>query len=113
MGRAMARPEDADSWGEFHARLEFEMDGLHEPGLLPLWWVLGVLAFIACLVSWGYALEHGMTWLWPIGLAALGVAGLLAARALDRAERRQARLTELERMWEAWRDHLQGGRPSW
>jgi hypothetical protein len=113
MGRAMARPEDADSWGEFHARLEIEMAGLQGPVLLPLWWALGILAFVAGMVSWGYAFEHGMAWLWPCGLAALAVAGVLAARALDRAERHQARLTELERMWEAWRDHLQGGRPTW
>jgi fatty acid desaturase len=112
MGQAATRPEDADSWGEFHARLEAEMA---DPGgqLMPLWWTVGVLAFVTGLMSWGYAFEPGDWWLWPCGLAALAVAGTLAARAITRAERRRDRMAELNQMWDAWLDHSQGRRSTW
>ena len=109
MGQAQARPEDADSWGEFHARLEAEMADLHG-WLIPLCWCVGVLAFVTGMMSWGYAFEPGNWWLWPCGLGAFAVAGVLAVRAVDRADRRRARMAELNRMWEAWVDHLHGGR---
>jgi hypothetical protein len=44
MGREFLPPEEADSWGEFHARLEFEAA---DPGplLIPVWWTVGGLLF--------------------------------------------------------------------
>ena len=40
MGREHLPPEEADSWGEFHARLELEQAASDGP-LMPLWQVAG------------------------------------------------------------------------
>ncbi len=112
MGRTAGRPEEADSWGEFHSRLEIEMTAGQGGWLVPLWWVVGVVAFVVGLMSCGYAFERGHWWLWPCAFGALAVDGVLAARAIDRAERCQAREAELARMWDAWLDHLASGGPN-
>jgi hypothetical protein len=45
-------------------------------------------------------------------LVPLGVVGVMAARAVERADRRRARAAELARMHDAWLDHLQRGSPT-
>ena len=110
MGREVLLPEQADSWGEFHARLEMELDS-RDSLLIPLWWAMGGLLFGAALVSSAYAFQGGRWWLWLCVLAPLTADFMLAVRALERAERLRARGAELARLQDAWRDHL-GTAPS-
>jgi hypothetical protein len=110
MGRALLPPEEADSWGEFHARLEFEQA---DPGslLILLWQALSGVLFAAALFSCAYALQDRRWWLWLCMLASLGALGVLAARAIERADRQRARAAELARLQEAWLDHLERHSP--
>jgi hypothetical protein len=111
MGREFLPPEEADSWGEFHARLEFEAA---DPGplLLPVWWTAGGLLFGVGLVCCAFALQGGRWWMWLCMLVPLGVVGVMAARAVERADRRRARAAELARMHDAWLNHLERGSPT-
>ena len=108
MGREFLLPEQADSWGEFQARLEFEADA---DRLTPVWWALGGLLFGLALVSSAYAFTDHHWWLWLCMLAALAADLALAVRAVDRADSDRARRAELERLQEAWRDHLDSVSP--
>jgi hypothetical protein len=105
MGRSVPPPEEADSWGEFNARLEFEAADQGSL-LIPLWWIIGGALFAITLICCVYAVQPGHWWLWPCMLASLGVLGVLAVRALERADRRREREAELIRLREAWLDHV-------
>jgi hypothetical protein len=111
MGREFPPAEEADSWGEFHARLEFEAADLGQP-LIPLWWSIAGLLFGIGLVCCAYALQGGHWWLWLCMLVPLGIVGVMAARAVDRADRERVRRAELARLHDAWLDHLERGSPT-
>lgn len=114
MGREFLLPERADSWGEFHARLEIELARQDEGDwLTPLWWSMGGLLFALALVSCAYAFQGGHWWLWLCMVAALAADLAMAIRALDRTEREHARRAELARMQEIWQDHLDRESPTW
>jgi CHASE2 domain-containing sensor protein len=114
MGRSAlpSRPEEADSWGEFHARLEAELAGRHSPWTSVGWAVAGLL-FGTALICNAYALTDGGWVLWVGMLAALGVVGVLATRAVSRADRNRARALELAELQDAWRQHLDYGAPDY
>ena len=63
-------PEQADSWGEFHARLEFEASAMG-PWTTPLCWCLGGALLGVALICCAYALQYRHWWLWVAMLAAL------------------------------------------
>jgi hypothetical protein len=110
MGREFLLPEQADSWGEFNARLEFEIaDRDHAHRLTPLWWSLGGLLFGLALVSSAYAFSDHHWWLWLCMLAALAADLAMAVRAVDRADREHARSAELARLRDAWLEHRERG----
>jgi len=98
-------PEQADSWGEFHARLEFEASAMG-PWTTPLCWCLGGALLGVALICCAYALQYRHWWLWVAMLAALAVDGVMAARAVDGADKRRARTIELQRLHEAWLAHV-------
>src|ERR1700743_3289282 len=111
MGREILPPEQADSWGEFHARLEFEEAA---PGslLIPLCSAAAGLLFGVSLIFGAYAFKDGRWWQWVCTLALLAALGVLAVRAVERADRQRAREAELARLNDAWLDHLErGSRP--
>src|ERR1700758_4563789 len=111
MSRSVPPPEDADSWGEFNARLEFEAAALGDPQM-PLWWSVGGLLFGVALICCAYAFQGGHWWLWLCMLAPLGVSGVLATRAVERADRQRAHAAEVARLRDAWLDHLERGSPT-
>jgi hypothetical protein len=114
MGRSAVpapRPEDADSWGEFHARLEIEAAGRVDP-LRAVWWTIAGLLFATALISCAYAFQDHHWWLWLCVLAPLGIVGVMASRAVDRADRARARAAELGRLQDAWLDHLHRHSPT-
>jgi hypothetical protein len=113
MGRSAPPPppEEADSWGEFHARLEFEAANPGHP-LIPLWWAIGGLLYAIAMICCAYALQGGRWWLWLCMLGLLGIVGVMAARAVERADRQRARAAELDRLQAAWQDHLERGSPT-
>jgi hypothetical protein len=105
MGRSLLPPEDADSWGEYRARLEFERA---TAGSLwtPVWWAIAGMLFPTALLSCAYAIRDDRWWLWLIMLASLGFLGVLAVRGVEQADRRRARAAELAKLEDAWLDHL-------
>ena len=105
------RPEDADSWGEFNARLEQELAGRCDP-LAPLWWSLAGVLFATGLIFNLYATQERSWAAWVCMLAAFGVVVVMAVRALDRADRNRARAAELARLQEAWSDRLDRHSPA-
>lgn len=111
MRRPAPPPEEADSWGEYRARLEFER-ATGQSLWIPAWWAIAGLLFVSALLSCGYALSDGHWWLWLIGLPALGFMGMLAVRGADRADRNRMRAAELARLEDAWLGHL-GKRSPW
>lgn len=111
MGREFLPPEEADSWGEFHARLESESADVGHP-LMPLWWIAGGLLFGIGLVCSGFALQGGRWWMWLCMLVPLGIVGVMAARAVERADRQRGRRAELGQLHDAWLDHLERGSPT-
>jgi hypothetical protein len=98
-------PEQADSWGEFHARLELEAAA---PGswTTPLCWSLAGVLLSVSLICCNYALQDRHWWLWVAMFAALAIDGVMAARAVDGADKRRARTMELQRLHEAWLEHV-------
>ena len=111
MGRDLPPPELADSWGEFHARIEMERSA-QENGRSACWRAVAALVFVAGLVCCAYALQGGQPWLWPAAMAAFAVVGVMASRALDNAEREGLRSSQLEVMERAWEAHLERHSPS-
>ena len=110
MGRNFQLPEQADSWGEFHARIERESTaGGHWLGL---WWCVGGLLFLVGLVSSAYAFQYHHWWLWLVMLTPLAIAGVMASRAVERADRLRARAIELERLENAWLAHMEHRSPT-
>jgi hypothetical protein len=108
MGRSAVpppRPEDADSWGEFHARLEMELDRCGS-WTTPMWWGVAGLLFGAGLISNAYAYQGGHWWLWLCMLGSLGIVLVMAFKAVDRADRNRARQMELVNLQDAWQEHL-------
>jgi hypothetical protein len=98
-------PEEADSWGEFHARLELEA-AWAGPWTTPLWWSLAAVLFVVSLISCAYALQYRHWWLWVTMLASLAIDGVMAARAVDRADKRRARAMQLLELHDAWLAHV-------
>ena len=98
-------PEQADSWGEFHARLELEADATGS-WTTPLWYSLAGLLLAGALICCTYALQDRHWWLWVGMITALAIDGVMAARAVDAADKRRARAAELRRLHEAWLEHL-------
>jgi len=111
MGREFLRPEDADSWGEFHARLEYEQANTGSP-LTLLWWLVGALLFATALFSCAYAVQDKRLWLWLCMLASLGALGVMAVRAVEATDRRRARAAELRHLQDAWIDHVDRRSPT-
>jgi hypothetical protein len=111
MGRQFLPPEEADSWGEFHARLEFESANADVPPTARWWAGFGSL-FGVMLFTCVDAIADRHWWLWLGWLALLGVLLVMAGRAVARADRRQARAAELGRLYDAWTDHLERHSPT-
>jgi len=110
MGRPVPAPEDADSRGEFRARLELER--ATGPSLwTSVWWTIAGLLFAATLLSCAYAIQDRRWWLWLIMLASLGFFLVLAARGVDHADRARQRRAELLRLEDAWLEHLETRSP--
>jgi peptidoglycan/LPS O-acetylase OafA/YrhL len=111
MGRSvLPPPEDADSWGEYRARLELER-AAGQSLWTPAWWAIAGALFAAALLSCAYAINDHRWWLWLIMLAALGFDGVLAVRAAEHADRERARAVQLGRLEDAWLDHLETRSP--
>ena len=108
MGRQFLPPEQADSWGEFHARLEVELDNRGDL-LVPLWWALAGALFGLTLICCAYAFTDRHWWLWLGWLTSFAVVLAMASRAVRRADDRRARDIELARLRDAWQDHLDRG----
>jgi hypothetical protein len=108
MGRQLLPPEQADSWGEFHARLELERDSRGDL-LVPLWWAIAGALFGGTLICCSYAFTDRHWWLWLGWLASFAVVLVMASRALRWADAMRARDIELARLQDAWQDHLDRG----
>jgi len=104
MGRQLLPPEQADSWGEFHARLELELESRGDP-LTPLWWAFAGALFGMTLICCSYAFTDRHWWLWLSWLTSFAVVLMMASRAVRRADGRRARDIELARLQETWQDH--------
>ena len=111
MGREFQPPEDADSWGEFHARLESEQASADIP-LTPRSWFAGAALFAIMLLTCAYAFRDGGWWRWLIWLAVIGALIVVATRAVERADRRRARAVELGRLYDAWVEHVERHSPT-
>jgi peptidoglycan/LPS O-acetylase OafA/YrhL len=111
VAREFLPPEQADSWGEFNARLERELERQRNV-LTPLWSAGAGLLFGLTLICCAYAFADRHWWLWVGWLASLGVVLTMAARAVRRADSRRARAIELARLQETWQDHLGRGSPT-
>ncbi len=110
-GRKYQPPEQADSWGEFRARLELERAASVSPWSGPERTVATLLFFVGLIAS-GYALTEHHWWLWLVMLTPLAIAGVLAARAVDRADHIRERAAELNQFENAWLDHLHRHSPT-
>jgi hypothetical protein len=108
MGRQFLPPEQADSWGEFHARLELELESRGNPRAA-LWQAVAGALFGAMLICCAYAFTDRHWWLWLGWLTSFGVVLVMASRAARRADSRRARDMELARLKDAWQDHLDRG----
>jgi peptidoglycan/LPS O-acetylase OafA/YrhL len=111
MGRQLLPPEQADSWGEFHARLELELESRGDR-LVPLWRAVGGALFGAMLICCAYAFTDRHWWMWLGWLTSFGVVLMMASRAVRRADSRRVRAIELARLKDAWQDHLDRGLPT-
>jgi hypothetical protein len=110
MDREFLPPEQADSWGEFHARLEHELEQTGRGDVLvPVWSAVAGLLFATTLICCTYAFTDRHWWLWVGWLASFGAVLTIASRAVRRADSRRARATELARLQDSWQDHLDRG----
>jgi peptidoglycan/LPS O-acetylase OafA/YrhL len=103
-------PEQADSWGEYRARLEMETEARINPRRM-LWWSLGPL-FGAALIFCLYAVQAHHWWLWLATCAPLAIVGVMAAQALDRADRDRAQAAEPAQLEDDWLEHLDRRSPT-
>lgn len=101
-------PEDADSWGEFRARRVEEEAAARTRPVSPLWSGLVGLVIVASV-----GLDYALTLKGSVGLsvrlvmiALLAVVGVMAARAVHRAEQQRTRARELDRLQSLWEEHL-------
>lgn len=109
MGRDIPLPEDADSWGEYRARLEWE--AAHGGGLQSAAWrSVAALLFVAGLLFIGYALTDSRWWMWLCSLAAFAVFFAMAARAKSNLDREGQRAAQLARLDGEWLAHLDRSR---
>jgi hypothetical protein len=111
MGRKVLPPEQADSWGEYHARIEMETDARIDPWR-PFWWSLGGLLFGAALIFCLYAVQDHHWWFWLAMCTALAITGVMATRAVDRADRDRDRAAQLAQLEAAWLEHLDRRSPA-
>ena len=109
MGRQFLPPEQADSWGEFHARLEVELDNRGEPDWCRCGGPIAGALFALTLICCAYAFTDRHWWLWLVWLTAFAVVLVMATRAARRADSRRARDAELARLKDAWQEHLDRG----
>jgi hypothetical protein len=107
-------PEDADSWDEFRARRVEEEAALRTRPVSALWSGLVGLVIVAAV-----GLDYALTLKGSVGLsvrlvmiAALAVVGVMAARAVRRAERQRTRAIELDRLQSLWEARLDLGSPT-
>jgi hypothetical protein len=111
VAREFLPPEQAESWGEFNARLELELEGQRDL-LTPVWSAVAGLLFGMTLIGCAYAFTDRHWWLWVGWLALLAVVLAMAARGVRRADSRRARAIELARLRDAWQDHLDRESPT-
>jgi hypothetical protein len=112
VGRDFLPPEDADSWSEYHARLELEAAAGGASWLRPLCWAIAGALFSVGLICCAYGFQDHSLWLWLCMFASFGVLGVMAARAVDRVDREKARAVELLRLRDAWDEHLERHSPT-
>jgi hypothetical protein len=110
MGRDSPPPEQADSWGEFHARIERERAAL-DGNWSALWRSVAAVVFVAGLLCCAYASQGRDWWLWIPMFVALSTVGMMASRALSNAERHGNRAAQLDRMEQEWQAHLERHSP--
>jgi hypothetical protein len=101
-------PEDADSWGEFRARRVEEESAVRTRPVSPLWsGLVGLLIPASIGLDYALAVKGGVGLsLRLVAVALLAVAGVMAARAMRRAERQRTRARELDRLQSLWEEHL-------
>jgi peptidoglycan/LPS O-acetylase OafA/YrhL len=110
MERSVPPPEDADSWGEYRARLEMER-ATGQSLWTPVWWAIAGMLFVTALLCCAYATSDHHWWLWLMMLASLGFVGVLAVRGAEHADRERTRAAELRKLEDAWLDHLETRSP--
>lgn len=110
MGRDLPPPEQADSWGEFHARIEQERAALGG-NWSALWRSVAAVVFVAGLLCCAYGTQGGDWWLWIAMIVSFSIVGMMASRALSNAERNGNRAAQLDRMEQEWRAHLERHSP--
>lgn len=110
MGRDLPPPEQADSWGEFHARIEQERAALGGQWS-PLWRSVAAVVFVAGLLFCAYGFQSSHWWLWVAMIVSLSIVGVMASRAMSNAERNGNRAAQLDRMEQEWRAHLERHSP--
>jgi hypothetical protein len=110
MGRELPPPEHADSWGEFHARIEQERAALGGPWS-PLWRSVAAVLFVVGLLFCAYGSQDGHWWLWAGMLVSLAIVATMASRAMTNAERNGNRAAELDHMEQEWQAHLERHSP--
>jgi hypothetical protein len=101
-------PEDADSWDEFRARRVEEESAVRTRPVSALW-----SGLVGLLIPASIGLDYAMTVKGRVGLslmlvlvALLAVGGVMAARAMHRAEQQRTRAIELDRLQSLWEERL-------
>jgi hypothetical protein len=101
-------PEDADSWDEFRARRVEEESAVRTRPVSALW-----SGLVGLLIPASIGLDYAMTVKGSLGLslmlvlvAVLAVGGVMAARAMRRAEQQRTRTFELDRLQGLWEERL-------
>jgi peptidoglycan/LPS O-acetylase OafA/YrhL len=110
MGRDLPPPGYADSWGEFHARMEQERAAL-SGRWSPLWRSAAAVLCVVGLLFCAYGLQDGHWWLWVGMIVSLAIVATMASRAMSNAERNSDRAAELHYMEQEWQAHLERHSP--
>ena len=101
-------PEDAGSWDEFRARRVEEDSAVRMRPVSPLW-----SGLVGLLIAASVGLDYVSTLKGTVRLsvllvmiAVLAVVGVMAARAMRRAEWQRTRAIELDRLQGLWEERL-------